>query len=208
MFKKFGFIKSALVALAMVGVVFPQTLILADQQAPTPKIKVVDANATLDVTLAKDGTFNGRAVDHSGNPVEGAKVVIKRGKTEVGQIVTDEKGNFTLASMKTGTYSVSSGATSGTYRFWSEKAAPPSSRPQLNPAASVVALIPFTTIVLRRFEMVNGSLTRSVSNTCLACSSAHVTPTSPVPAPSSRTALNATKEGLAVIKHESIKEHG
>lgn len=131
MSKGFAFIKSAAVALAMVGVAFPQTRILAEQNLPTKSsVKILSQNTTLDVSLGKSGTFSGRTVDHTGAPVEGATVVLKQGKTIVGETVTDENGRFALSSVKSGVYQVSSGETEGTYRLWNEKAAPPSAKSQ------------------------------------------------------------------------------
>jgi hypothetical protein len=129
--KGFSFLKGASVALAMVGVVFPQTRILAEQKLPSkPNVKVVSENSTLDVSLGKQGTFSGRTVDHTGTPVEGAKVVVKQGKTVVGESVSDHEGRFAMKNLKSGVYQVSSGATEGTYRLWSEKSAPPASKTQ------------------------------------------------------------------------------
>ncbi len=131
MSKGLAFLKSAIVALAMVGIVFPQTRILADQKLPAkPTVKVLAANSILDVSLGKSGSFTGRAVDQSGTPVEGAKVVLKQGKTDVGQSVTDKNGQFAVSNLKSGVYQVSSGATEGTYRLWSEQSAPPSAQAQ------------------------------------------------------------------------------
>jgi hypothetical protein len=115
----------------MVGVVFPQTRILAEQKLPAkPSVKILSENTTLDVSLGKAGTFSGRTVDHTGAPVEGAKVVLKQGKSVVGESVTDQNGRFAVQNLKSGVYQVSSGATEGTYRFWSEQTAPPSAKSQ------------------------------------------------------------------------------
>ena len=131
MSKGFAFLKSATVALAMIGVMFPQTRLLAEQKLPAkPAVKVLAQNTTLDVSLNKAGAFSGRAVDHSGSPIEGAKVVVKQGQVEVGQAVTDENGRFVVQNLKSGVYQVSSGPAQGTYRLWSEQTAPPSARTQ------------------------------------------------------------------------------
>jgi Carboxypeptidase regulatory-like domain len=129
--KGFAFIKSASVALAMVGIVFPQTRILAEQKlSPAPAVKIVPENSVLDVSLGKSNAFNGRTVDHTGAPVKGAKVVLKQGKTEVGQSVTDSEGRFAVENLKSGVYQVSCGATEGTYRLWSQQSAPPAAKTQ------------------------------------------------------------------------------
>ena len=131
MSKGFAFIKSAAVALAMVGIVFPQTRILAEQKpSSAPEVKVVAENSILDVSLGKSGAFNGRTVDHTGAPVKGAKVVLKQGKAEVGQSVTDGEGRFAVQNLKSGVYQVSCGATEGTYRLWAQQSAPPAAKSQ------------------------------------------------------------------------------
>ena len=131
MSKGFALIKSAAVALAMVGIVFPQTRVLAEQKLPTkPSVKILPENSMLDISLGKSGTFTGRTVDHTGAAVEGAKVVLKQGKTVVAETVTDQDGRFAVQSLKSGVYQVGSGATEGTFRMWSEKAAPPSAKSQ------------------------------------------------------------------------------
>lgn len=126
-----AFLKCAAVALATTGVVFPQTRVLAEQHAPAKSVvKIVPQNATLDVTLGQGNVFNGRAVDHAGAPAQGVSVVVKQGTTIIGQAVTDSEGRFAVDNVKSGVYQVSCGATYGSYRFWTEKSAPPSSRSQ------------------------------------------------------------------------------
>lgn len=130
MSKGLAFVKSAVVALAMVGILFPQARILADQKQPVkPVVKTVAANSVLDVRLAKDGTFEGRAVTTNGTPVEGAMVVVKQGNNEVAHTTTDRNGQFAMNNLKSGVYQVKSGNTEGVYRMWSEQAAPPSAKP-------------------------------------------------------------------------------
>ena len=129
MSKGLAFVKSAAVALAMVGIVLPQARVMAEQKQPVKtSVKVVPANTVFDVSLGQGGVFSGRAVDHTGIAVAGAKVVVKQGKTEVGHAVTDETGNFAVQNVKSGVYTVNSGTTEGSYRLWSEQTAPPSAK--------------------------------------------------------------------------------
>ena len=126
--KLMKFVQGAMVALAAVGVVCPQLPVLAAGQKTAAKS--VAANTVFDIGLAQGGTFTGRVVDHTGAAVEGAEVVVKQGKTEVSRTITDKQGSFVAKNMKSGVYTVASGSTEGTYRTWSEKTAPPSSREQ------------------------------------------------------------------------------
>ena len=123
-------LKIAAILLALPGIVLPQSRLLASEQKVSSfQVKLVKPNTILDARLDKDGAFTGRTIEQDGTPVVGAIVVVKRGQIEVGQSVTDEHGNFAVKNLKSGVYEVSSGATTGSYRFWTERTAPPSAKP-------------------------------------------------------------------------------
>jgi hypothetical protein len=124
-------IRGVAVTLATLGTMIPAAPVIAGEAgAPTgPVIKKVDAKV-FDIKLSSGGTFNGRVVDHTGAPLEGAAVVIKQANKEVGQTLTDKTGSFAVSNLKTGVYSVASGNTEGVYRVWSETTAPPSAKEQ------------------------------------------------------------------------------
>ena len=126
------FIRVAFVALAAVGVTFPQLSAVAagPKTVAKPLVRTVAANSVLDIGLTQGGTFVGRVVDQTGVAVEGAEVVIKQGQTEVTRTITDKQGSFAATNLKGGLYTVVSGSTEGTYRVWSEKTAPPSANQQ------------------------------------------------------------------------------
>lgn len=117
------FVKGAAVALASLGLAMPNPKLFAADQKPA--VKNEQKSQIPDVSLAANGVFAGRVVDHTGNPLEGAEVVVKQGKNEVARTVTDKNGLFTASNMKGGVYQVSSGNTDGTFRLWTEKTAPP-----------------------------------------------------------------------------------
>ena len=124
------FLKIAAILFALPGIVLPQSRAFAsEQKTPSFRVKLVKPNSILDAKLDKDGAFTGRTIEHDGTPVVGAVVVVRSGQTEIGQSVTDEQGNFSVKNLKSGVYEVSSGATTGSYRFWSEATAPPSAKP-------------------------------------------------------------------------------
>lgn len=123
-------LKHSMVALAAAGVVFNPPPSFAGPKTQTqPVVKTLPATTILDIRLEKSGTFVGRVVDHAGTPAVGATVVVRQGRNEVGQAVTDQYGEFEIANMKGGVYQVRSGATEGLYRFWTEQTAPPTARP-------------------------------------------------------------------------------
>jgi hypothetical protein len=122
-------LKGAAVALATLGFVLPcPKLFAADQQKASAPAAA--KSRIPDVSLAAGGVFSGRVVDHSGTPLEGAEVVVKKDKKEVARTVTDKNGLFTVKEMKGGVYQVSSGNTEGVFRLWTEKTAPPVAKGQ------------------------------------------------------------------------------
>jgi Carboxypeptidase regulatory-like domain len=129
--KCFKLIRGAAVALATLGIVLPNAPAMAAGQNSTarPSVRMVDAKV-FDIALSKDGTLAGRVVDHTGVALEGAQVTVKQRNKEVATSITDKSGSFAVGNLKSGVYTVSSGATSGTYRTWTEKSAPPSAKPQ------------------------------------------------------------------------------
>lgn len=131
--KNLKFVRGAVVALAALGVVFPQWTVVAAGPKTTAKpiVRTVAANAVLDIGLTQGGTFTGRVVDQTGTALEGAEVVIKQGQTEVARMITDKQGSFVARNLKGGVYTVASGATEGTYRVWAETTAPPSAHDQI-----------------------------------------------------------------------------
>lgn len=132
MVKVTAFWKKSLIAMTLVGLAIPQSTIQAGQQKVmlNRSVKQLADNSTLDIQLSQGGTFSGRVVDHAGVAVKSAPVVIKQGRTTVLETVTNDRGEFSAANLKNGTYQISSGSTSGAFRVWSEKTAPPSAKPQ------------------------------------------------------------------------------
>lgn len=123
-----SFLRGATVALAALGMMIPAAPAIAAGPARA-QVKTVDAKI-FDIALSQGGTFKGRVVDHTGAAVEGAEVTIKQGNKQVAHSVTDKDGSYVVSNLKTGVYNVSSGATEGMYRVWSEKTAPPSAKEQ------------------------------------------------------------------------------
>ena len=132
MVKVTAYWKKSLIAMTLVGSAIPQSAIQAEQQRVmlNRSVKQLADNSTLDIQLGKDGAFSGRVVDHAGVAVKSTPVTIKQGRTTVLETVTNDRGEFSAANLKNGTYEVSSGSTSGAFRVWSEKTAPPSAKPQ------------------------------------------------------------------------------
>ncbi len=125
-------LKGVAVAMATLGLAIPNPKLFADQQtnAKSAAAQRPQKSQIPDVTLASGGVFSGRVIDHAMNPLEGAEVVVKQGKTEVARTVTDKKGVFAVKNLKGGVYQVTSGNTDGVFRVWTEKTAPPVAKGQ------------------------------------------------------------------------------
>ena len=131
--KGFQFIKVVMVSLATLGVVMPQAGILAAAETRAParsSVRIVRTGDVADVTLAADGTFAGRVVDHGGMPLKNAEVVIRQGQREFARARTDEKGGFAVRNLRNGEYQVASGKTEGRFHLWTKDSAPKVSRDQ------------------------------------------------------------------------------
>lgn len=126
--KCFSLVRGAAVTLAALGLMIPNAPAMAAGPA-RPSVKTVDAKI-FDISLQNGNTFKGRVVDHTGAAMEGAAVTVKQNNKEVAHSITDKSGSFAVGNLKAGVYTVSSGATEGTYRVWEERSAPPSAKEQ------------------------------------------------------------------------------
>jgi len=126
--KHYSLFKSAVVALAAIGMMVPAPQLRAATAAST-KVVTVDASV-FDIGLKSDGVFAGRVVDHTGAPAAKAEVIVRQGHQVVAQTKTDAEGHFAVKGLRGGVYEVSSGKTVGTYRVWNETVAPPAAKEQ------------------------------------------------------------------------------
>lgn len=127
------FFKAAIVSLATLGVVMPQAGVLAAAESRAPArstVRIARTGEVADVTLAKDGTFAGRVVDHGGMPLADAEVVVRQGQREVARTRTDAKGAFAVKNARDGVYEVAAGKTKGRFHLWTSETAPKVSREQ------------------------------------------------------------------------------
>jgi hypothetical protein len=123
--KGIGLVHGAAATLAALGLLVPQTPVLA-QSGPAATRATASANATqaADVVLI-NGALTGRVVDHQGTPAADHEVIVKQGEKEIARGKTNDKGVFSMPNVKPGNYTASAGKTEGRFRVWSEKTAPP-----------------------------------------------------------------------------------
>jgi len=118
-------VRGAAMCLAALGMMVPQTPAWAQSGQPaTALVAKSGAKLAADVVLI-EGAFTGRVVDHTGTPLKNREVVVKQGTKEVAKATTNDKGIFSVANVRPGTYTATSGNTGGDFRVWSEKTAPP-----------------------------------------------------------------------------------
>lgn len=127
--KMFNWLKGAAVTLAALGTMLPAPQLDAAENKAPLKIERTNA-AVLDVTMSAEGVFAGRVVDHTGTPSAGAAVVITQAGKEVAKTTCNERGAFAVSGLRSGVYEVASGKTSGSFRVWTEAAAPEVSKEQ------------------------------------------------------------------------------
>lgn len=116
-------IKTALVSLAVLGLLIPTPVI----EAATTSRETPPAQ-TLDVVLQTNNTFLVQIVNAQGVPQKGLDVALLQDGKVVHRRTTNESGFFFVSNLRSGLYQVVSDKTVGTYRLWDSKVAPPSAQ--------------------------------------------------------------------------------
>lgn len=110
------------------AMVMPNSLVLAADGPKTPGPAERVRPVVDDVALSREGVLEGVVVNGSGATVAGTDVSIMQENKEVAHAKTAKDGRFTVPGMRGGVYRISSGSGSGTFRLWSQDAAPPVAR--------------------------------------------------------------------------------
>ncbi len=79
-----------------------------------------------DIQLGQDGTLRGQVVNRQGQPVANREVTLLQGEGTVARATTDERGNFSVAGLRSGVYGIQSAGQTSVHRLWSANVAPPS----------------------------------------------------------------------------------
>lgn len=109
-----------------------------------------------DVALASDGSFKGTLIDGARKPLAKTKVILMKDGKLVTTVETNEKGEYTLPSLKPGAYQIEVKKQTIAVRLWKPAAAPPQSLKQLD-----MAYVPDAQVVRGQFgylDPVNTSL--------------------------------------------------
>ena len=121
--KRSVFFKPLAVALSTIGILLPQSLWAAQPAGPIPTQAALPT--ITDVRLHDGGLLRGQVMDATGLSLSGTAVTIRQGEREIGQTVTDGRGQFAVQGLRGGTYQVVAGQGYGVYRLWAPHTAPP-----------------------------------------------------------------------------------
>jgi hypothetical protein len=112
-------VRSAMIALATLGICLPEITLAASE--PTPP-------AVVDIAMADGGVLQGQVVDLQGASTTGIPVSVRAQNQEIIRTTTAKDGRFTVQGLRGGVYQVAAGEGQGVYRLWTANAAPPSAQ--------------------------------------------------------------------------------
>lgn len=119
-------VRLAALTLACLGTLLPQTPAkAADDPGSAGSHAAVGAMAVQDVALAPGGVLQGQVLNSEGFPIPQADVSVWSAGQQVASTRTDVDGNFVVADLHGGSYTVVTGENGGLYRLWTENSAPP-----------------------------------------------------------------------------------
>lgn len=127
MMRRRSILRTVFVSLACWGVVFPQSVLLADGAVPAAKSRSSAKRLKImDVAMSAGGQVTGQVVDGQGIGLDGAVVTFLRGKQKIASTVTDRRGDFVVRNLSGGTYDVVAGQGHALFRCWVQNTSPPS----------------------------------------------------------------------------------
>ncbi len=96
---------------------------------------VVQANSNklvvTDVRLNQNGALTGQLVDRQGLPLSDSLVTLWNGGQIVSRCTTTGQGRFQFTGIRGGLYQLAAENTGGVYRVWTNRSAPPASKPEV-----------------------------------------------------------------------------
>ncbi len=113
-------LKFCALALAALGVVFPQAGLLA--------ASATTRQAVADVALDGSGALRGQLVNPQGVAIAGQDLFILLKGQQVAKTQTNTRGEFQFADLKGGVYVISDGSSAVAARVWTNRMAPPSAK--------------------------------------------------------------------------------
>ncbi len=108
------------VAAAIFAMAVPQAGFAAGNAVPPAPADVVQ-----DVALDANHSLAGQVFDPQGRPHAGTVIVMRKDGRPIAQTTTGRDGKFAFAQLRPGVYEIASGDSSGVYRVWANRTAPP-----------------------------------------------------------------------------------
>ena len=115
------FIQRVAACLAVLGFCIPQV-------ALAETVQINPAAAMADVQLHEGGVLLGQVVTPENAPTVNVQVSLRSGDRELAVTMTDHEGRFEFRGLNDGVYQIVTANGQGTYRVWSQAAAPPSAQ--------------------------------------------------------------------------------
>lgn len=112
-------LRSSLVGLSLLGMLFPAQWGSAAQALPAASLTAID------VQLQRGGLLFGQAVDAHGAPMSGEPVSVRHQGRQVVTTTADRTGRFCLGGLRGGTYEIAAGEARNMFRLWAPGTAPP-----------------------------------------------------------------------------------
>lgn len=117
--------RATLVAMVCLGIMFPQSALLAGPESPAAARQVIQV---ADIALAEDGVLNGNVVNEQGEGIADTTVSVRFNQKDVAKVKTDQNGRFQVKNLRAGQHLIVSGKEAAVVRFWAADSAPPKSR--------------------------------------------------------------------------------
>jgi hypothetical protein len=154
--KRSKLFRGCVIALTCTGMMSAQLAQAAGPTTVTPATPVRAASNTIqDISLQDGGVLTGTVLDDQGAPRAQVPVLVSRQGNVVAKTETDANGQFTVQQLNGGVYEVQTAASTGIFRLWAPRTAPPA-------AQTVAVLAPQAGIV--RAQMRGGSALSWLAN--------------------------------------------
>ena len=115
---------------ALAGMFVNQLALAASPPMPRPTATASRA-AVRDIALRDGGLLLGQVVDAAGSPQVNTKVAIARQSGIVATLTTNGDGRFEVPGLNGGVYQIITAHSSGAYRIWSARTAPPTAEQEV-----------------------------------------------------------------------------
>ena len=126
-------LQHTLALMAGIALMLP-TLAWTEETKPSASAAKAPKVIVPDIALTSEGAFQGSLVDGDRKPLTKTPVILKKDGKLVTTVETNDKGEYTLPGLKTGTYQLEIKDQTVAVRLWKAAAAPPKAMQKLDMA--------------------------------------------------------------------------